>query len=188
MERRPRRSGRPTLTGTGRGAAIVTVRVGAMDFLDTLGLWFTSATAAIERFITFLFGFRQSPPNPQIRFRAGRTVRHSADSSRLGPRPHQFPRGRMAKAFGRGTEADGQQTSGASGGRRDARRHSARGICRGPRVGPALPQDATLRRADDRRLLPAQGDDRRNGHGRRQDARRDAAGLSQRGGRCRSTS
>jgi preprotein translocase subunit SecA len=27
-----------------------------MDFLDTLGVWFTSATAAIERFITLLFG------------------------------------------------------------------------------------------------------------------------------------
>ena len=55
-KRGPRRCGRPTLTETTRGTAIVTVGVGSMDFLNSLGDWFQVATAAIERFITFLFG------------------------------------------------------------------------------------------------------------------------------------
>ena len=51
-------------------------------------------------------------------------------------------------------------------------------------AGRRFLEDAALRRANDRRLLPAQGHDRRNGHRRRQDARRHAAGLPQRPGRA----
>jgi outer membrane protein assembly factor BamB len=48
--------------------------------------------------------------------------------------------------------------------------------------GAAVPRDAALRRAADRRHGPAQRRDRRDGHRRRQDAGRHAAGVPQRAG------
>ena len=62
---------------------------------------------------------------------------------------------------------------------RDARRAAARGVRRRARGRQARAADAPFRRAADRRHGAAQRQDRRNAHGRGQDARRDAADLSQ---------